>query len=257
MTKPNPDVEHFSPATAAALDRHEINIRAFLAGQRVGAAQQFGYAYLAGRELLQAKDALPHGNAGDRSLGLKRWVQSHFPKWSYRTATNWMEFARCINDHKEAVALFKKRPLLLRKNKLTVKDRATILEAVPLVMDGKGMLRFMRETRLLADPQKQKHHPRKPVDPDKAAAAQAKLSERHWASLVTDLTLGQARIKDLDPATTSRAAVACLSATNQLIKRLEVRSQQEFLDLFIESGNAIRGRLKSQTRPIISQRVNA
>ena len=224
QSKSKPELEHIPKATADALDLHKRNIRSFLAGELKGAAEQFGYAYLAGREMLLAREALPHGNTGDRALGVKKWIAANFPRLAYRTAASRMELARCFNESKDAAALFKSRPLLLAKGKLTVKDRAIILQAVPMVLDGKGMMAFMRAGRLLRDPEKAKHHPRKPVDPEKAAALKEKQAIRLWTGILADIDLGLAVLKHLCTATLVSTVDQLVEASNAIRAQIKTRN---------------------------------
>jgi hypothetical protein len=216
-------------STEELLQAHEKNIKTFIRGQRVGAAQQFGYAYLAGRELLLARDTLPNGNSGtgkegQRNAGIMRWADSRFSV-AYRTLSRWMEFAQAVNESVAANTIFKKRPLLLTNGKLTVKDRSTILEVVPEVMDGKSMTRFMRDTQILRDPLKAKHHPRnaKKSKADLLLEKQ-KQAERFWARLISDHKLGKDLLRHLSPATLNQA-----------------------LDSFVDTTTTIRTLLKSST----------
>src|SRR3954465_10476366 len=83
-------------AIAEKLDSHAQAIHTLIAAQRRGAAEQFGYAFLAGRALLQAKAIIPNGNARTPNAGFKRWVEANLPEISMRTAENWMRFAESI-----------------------------------------------------------------------------------------------------------------------------------------------------------------
>ena len=197
MTKPV-QVDLIPAGTAEKLEARKRRIETFIAAGRKASAEFFGYRFLAGREMLLAKDDLPHGNANETKAGLKNWIGASFPAIAYRTAARWMVFADLVLDKAATLPPLKKRPLLLGNKRVGAKDRETILKTIPLLLDGKGMLEFMRAEKLLRDAQKPKHHPVKPLSPDEAVAAKAKLAKRHWAAITNDLVLGEDHIAALD-----------------------------------------------------------
>lgn len=245
-TEPNPQqLEIIPKSNAEKLEGHAKFIRTCVKGQRKGAAEIFGYAFLAGHRMLQAKKDVPHGNS-DPNAGLKKWAEANFKDVTYRTLARWMEFARGVSgvlENSEAPA-FKRLPLMLNRSKIKASDRPTILRAVLEVMDGKGMLAFMRDSRLLNDAITPEHNPRKKVSPDQALAAKQKQAAKLWKGVTGDLTLGEGVIKHLPPEDRYKAAVVCASAVNKLVASLDPKQQSEFLDVFVESSNAIRARQK-------------
>jgi hypothetical protein len=222
-------------SSAEKLDQHAKNIGTYIKGSQKGAGELFGYAYLAGREMLLAKAVIPNGHSHSNNAGFKDWIEARFPKFGYRTAARWMQFADSvtlalaekagadISSKSDPGSLSAKQPLVLRKGKLTVRDRASILQAVVSVMDGKTMTDFMRDSRFLRDPEKPTHHPRKPVSPDKALAARKKQALSHWTTTINDLTLG------------------CTVA-----QYLDIHLIQQALDTLVETGNALRELLKAR-----------
>ena len=154
-------IEIIPKAIAEKLEAHASIIHTLIAAQRRGAAEQFGYAFLAGRALLQAKEIVPNGNARMANSGFKRWVEASFPEITMRTAENWMLFAESILARAQVDTA--SAPLLLGSMEMTGQSHDSILQLVPEVMDGKGMMRFMRETRLLRPPERTRYVPPKPV----------------------------------------------------------------------------------------------
>lgn len=223
MSNKPTEVELIPKSTAEKLDGHIKKIRTYIAGQRKGAAEQFGYAFLAGRVLLQAKTDLLHGNADAGSdthnAGFQKWVAASFPEITHRTATNWMVFAESIMARVQLDA--PKSPLLLGVAKLNVKTRSSILDIVPKVMDGKGMMSFMRACRLLVDPEAPKHTPPKPTSKQEANKAKAEQAKRMWKSIRSDLETGV-----------------------KVLNRLETEDLKQLLDDLVEAGNKIREQLK-------------
>jgi hypothetical protein len=174
---------------AEKLEAHAQVIHSLIAAQRRGAAEQFGYAFLAGRALLQAKNIVPNGNTNVSAAGFKRWVDANFPEITMRTAENWMLFAETILARAQADAA--SSPLLLGSLELNGQSHDSILQLVPEVMDGKGMMHFMRECRLLRAPTRKRRSPRKPVSADEAGREQSAQARRSWERLVANFSAGE------------------------------------------------------------------
>lgn len=136
-------------AVAEKLENHTKVIHTLIAAQRRGAAEQFGYAFLAGRALLQAKSIVPNGHANAPNAGFKRWIEANFPTITMRTAENWMTFAESIIARAQASAA--NSPLLLGSVEMSGQSHESILQLVPEVMNGQGMMQFMRDCRLLRE----------------------------------------------------------------------------------------------------------
>lgn len=224
MSKPTQEVQTLSKKTADALDLHAKNIRSYLKGVRKGAAELASYAYLVGRECLAAKETIAHGNTGgDANAGLKKFLSAAIPGEPYSTLTRWMGFTKLFNEHPRAVEFLKKRSLLLTKPKLSMKERFAMAEVVPLIMDGKGMMQFTRDCRLLRDAEKPKHHPRKQVDPDKAAAARRKQAESFFKGVLSDLDLAQDHLKYLETQTLQSTLDHLVDVSNGIRELLKTR----------------------------------
>ena len=125
------------------------NLKTYIAGQRTGAAQMFGYRALAGLEMKAAKEMLPHGQ-------FEPWLAAKFPEITIRSGQNWMAFSGAILTKiqalkNETVSLLEHGKLLKAK-KLSKSDRELFLQAVVEVMDGQGMVEFMRDGGFLKAP---------------------------------------------------------------------------------------------------------
>ena len=218
----NRKLEVIPRLVAEKLEAHAQVIHTLIAAQRHGAAEQFGYAFLAGRALLQAKNIVPNGNAKVPNAGFRRWVEANFPEITLRTAENWMFFAEAImaRAHVDAAT----SPLLLGSTELTGQSHDSILQLVPEVMDGKGMMHFMRDCRLLRLPTRQR--PTKSVsacDQKKKGAAQA---QRVWDTIVAKLEAGE-----------------------EILLRVEnAEDLKRYLKALLQAGDKIRSLLKQPKR---------
>ena len=216
-------IEIIPRAIAEKLEAHAVVIHNLIAAQRRGAAEQFGYAFLAGRALLQAKDFLTNGNSRMPNAGFKQWVETNFPEITMRTAENWMLFTESILARAQVDAA--SAPLLLGSVELSGQSHDSILQLVPEVMDGKGMMRFMRETRLLRPPERPRYIPRKNISAREASKEKSAQARRHWESILADLDTG-----------------------GNILARIESTADLErYLDTLIETGNKIRELLKKRS----------
>lgn|SRR6185437_1163083 len=174
-----------SRIVAEKLEAHAKIIHTLIAAQRRGAAEQFGYAFLAGRALLQAKAIVPNGNIKVANSGFKHWVVANFPEITMRTAENWMRFAESIISRAQVDVATS--PLLLGAMEFSGASHDSILQLVPQVMDGKGMMRFMRECRLLKVPQRTRVGPCKTLSAAEAKKAKAAYARRVWERTIADI----------------------------------------------------------------------
>jgi hypothetical protein len=133
-------------ATEKALATHKKNIKVYADGVRRSGAQLFGYAYLAGREMNLAKELLPHGQ-------FEKWISNTFQDLSENTTKNWRNFATAIEDKRPTVGLLNGEKLeLTGKKKFNKAQEAAICKLVLEIMDGMGMVEFMRASRFLKEP---------------------------------------------------------------------------------------------------------
>jgi hypothetical protein len=157
MSKSETKFELLAPADTAAekqLDVHKKNIRVYSTGVLRSGAQMCGYAFLAGNEMNAAAALLPHGD-------LTPWLKQNFPEVSERTARNWRGFAETLNEKFKSatVADFKNAKLLTSptkpKKSFTEKECAALSAAVREAMDGKGMIEFLRDAKLVEEEKEQ------------------------------------------------------------------------------------------------------
>ena len=209
-------------AIAEKLENHAHVIHTLIAAQRRGAAEQFGYAFLAGRALLQAKSIVPNGNAPRPNAGFKHWVEANLPEITMRTAENWMLFAESILARAQLDAATS--PLLLGTVELTGASHDSILQLVPEVMDGKGMMRFMRETRLLRPPERPRYFPRKIISAREATKEKSAQARRLWEGILVHLDTG-----------------------GKILGRIESADDlRRYLEALVDAGNTIRTILKTR-----------
>ena len=217
-------LEIIPKAVAERLEAHAQVIHTLIAAQRRGAAEQFGYAFLAGRALLQAKSIVPNGNSRVPHAGFKNWVAANLPEITMRTAENWMLFAESILARAQVDAA--NSPLLLGAVELNGASHDSILQIVPEVMDGKGMMRFMRHARLLRAPKRPRPQPRK-ISGHEAIREKSAQARRIWESLIADLDTG-----------------------GKILSRIENADDlKRYLDALVEAGNKIRAALASRLQP--------
>ena len=211
---------------AEKLESHAQVIHTLIAAQRRGAAEQFGYAFLAGRALLQARNIVPNGNAPVPNAGFKRWVDANFPAITIRTAENWMFFAEAImaRAHAEAAG----SPLLLGSMELNGQSHDSILRLVPEVMDGKGMMHFMRDCRLLRAPARQPIHARKPVLPRDEAKEKSAHARRVWEGVMAKLDAGEKLLPHLESTDDLKRYLGAVVETGKNIRAaLKRRNEAE------------------------------
>jgi hypothetical protein len=211
-------IEVIPKAVAEKLEAHAAIIHNLIAAQRRGAAEQFGYAFLAGRALLQAKAIVPNGNIRAPNAGFKRWVLANFPEITMRTAENWMLFAESILSRAQVDAA--SSPLLLGSVELTGQSHDSILQLVPEVMDGKGMMRFMRETRLLRLPERPRFFRRNPASASEASRENSARARRLWESIVTHLDSGGNIVNHIENTADLERYLNMLTGTAHKIRAL-------------------------------------
>ena len=162
-------VESLPTDTEKRLALHEANLATYIKGFRLGAAQMYGYAFLAGREAILAREALPVSKKNDR--GFQKWVEGNFPDVCIRTVRNWMAFSELLSSKTEMVSV-----LEFGKTKFSKGDCKAILDIVPQLMDGKTMTAFMRDSQLARDPKPNEYHP--PTEKPEQSAEDEALNEK-------------------------------------------------------------------------------
>jgi hypothetical protein len=206
---------------AEKLEAHAQVIHTLIAAQRRGAAEQFGYAFLAGRALLQAKNIVPNGNTKVPDAGFKRWVEANFSEISMRTAENWMLFAEAILTRSQTVAA--SSPLLLGSVELTGQSHDSILQLVPEVMDGKGMMHFMRHCRLLRPAGRRSTPTGKPISPRDEAKEKSVRARRIWDGITTKLNAAEKFLPHIESAEDLKPYLNALMERANQIRALQKR----------------------------------
>jgi hypothetical protein len=138
------DFELLAPQDAATEKKLALcqkQIKAFHKGAQRGAAQLFGYAFLCGHAMNQAKELLPHGQ-------FEKWVAAKFPEIPIETGRNWRKFAEAIESKNPTVGFLTGG----KGTKISKSGESEIVKIVPEVMDGMGMLEFIRSMGFLKEP---------------------------------------------------------------------------------------------------------
>jgi hypothetical protein len=136
----------------AAVEKTEAQrrqrIKAWFALMRNAGAQMIGYKVMIGHELNEAAATATHGT-------FEQWVEEEYGL-AKSTQHDWRNFSALFLEEvkkQEVSPTAGKSPTagLLRSPKVlkTKKAMAAILEIAPRIMDGRGMVEFCREIRLL------------------------------------------------------------------------------------------------------------
>jgi len=150
--------ELVSPADARTekeLDRNRKAVVATEHGIQRSGGQMFGYMYAQGLALTAIKELLPHGKFQD-------WIAEHSPV-SDRVARYRMKFTAAINAKVAALPPGKTEtvsvlPTVANAKKPLSKKALSVFQAVvPQVMDGQGMVEFMRGVGYMREPQEHDH----------------------------------------------------------------------------------------------------
>jgi hypothetical protein len=209
-------LEVIPKAIAEKLEAHANVLHTLIAAQRRGAAEQFGYAFLAGRALLQAKAIVPNGNSRVPNAGFKNWVAANLPEITMRTAENWMLFADSIIGRAQVDAV--SSPLSLGSVEINGSAHDSILQLVPEIMDGKGMMRFMRDSRLLRR-RKRSRNPSQQIGCTRDAAKEKHARAcRVWNRLLADLEKGGKILSDIENTEELKRYLAALVATGSQVR---------------------------------------
>jgi hypothetical protein len=213
-------LEVISKAVAEKLEAHAEVIHTLIAAQRRGAAEQFGYAFLAGRALLQAKAIVPNGNSRLPNAGFKNWVAANLPEITMRTAENWMLFAESVLSRAQVDA--GNSPLLLGAVEINGSSHDSILRLVPEIMDGKGMMRFMRDSRLLRTARRSRKSPGAPLSARDISRYKNARARGVWDSISVNLSKAAKALPDIQT----------------------VDDLNRYLNLLINAGDKVRAAIK-------------
>ena len=215
-------LEVISKSVAEKLEAHAQVIHTLIAAQRRGAAEQFGYAFLAGRALLQAKAIVPNGNSRLPNAGFKNWVAANLPEITIRTAENWMLFAESVLSRAQVDAC--NSPLLLGAAEISGIAHDSILKLVPEIMDGKGMIRFMRDSRLLRVARRLRNKPAVTLSAAEIARQKNTRAVRAWERIAISLEKATDILPDVQSGDSlDRCLNLLMNATNKLRAAIEGR----------------------------------
>ncbi len=143
-------------------DRIE-RIKAYHAGCLKSFADQMGYAYLAGAELVSLKDETPHGQ-------FEKVKEEQFTEIPRSSLGRYMQFAEAIQAKYPTVGYL--RPTkLLTNGTFDEKEQGKVLKAVHDVADGKTLTQLYRDLGVIRQKEPKQYHPPKPVKPEDAEAA--------------------------------------------------------------------------------------
>jgi len=213
-------LEVISKAVAEKLEAHAQLVHTLIAAQRRGAAEQFGYAFLAGRALLQAKAIVPNGNSRLPNAGFKNWVVANLPEITMRTAENWMLFAESILSRAQVDA--GNSPLLLGAVEINGSSHDSILRLVPEIMDGKGMMRFMRDSRLLRSARRSRRRLGAALSAQDISRQKNARARRGWDRILIHLEKAAESLADIQ----------------------ESKDLSGYLDLLVDASNKLRAAIK-------------
>jgi hypothetical protein len=88
-------------------------------------------------------------------------------------------------------------PLLLGSVEMNGQSHESILQLVPEVMDGKGMMQFMRQCRLLRAPRRLRNQAQKPLSGSEANK-QSTQARRVWEGILTNLDAGEKNLSYIE-----------------------------------------------------------
>lgn len=215
-------LEVISKAVAEKLEAHAEVIHTLIAAQRRGAAEQFGYAFLAGRALLQAKAIVPNGNSRVPNAGFKNWVAANLPEITMRTAENWMLFAESVLSRAQVDA--SNAPLLLGAAEISGTAHDSILKLVPEIMDGKGMVRFMRDSRLLRVARRLRSKPVVTLSAAEICRQKNTRAVRAWERIFVSLEKATNLLRDIQTGENlTRCLNPLMNASNEIRAAIKVR----------------------------------
>jgi hypothetical protein len=177
MSKDLKLVSQSDAATEARLEVHKKFIGVFLKGEVTGAKTMLSYRFLIGRQMLLAKDDVPHGNS-DTGEGFKKWLLENYPEVHYRSAVRRMDFAKKVISKSDTLSLFKNAPLQLKKTKLSKQQIEAVVNYFREEADGQSEAEYLRDIGIIREPKPTKYTPPKPPSPAEQAAAElaAKIS---------------------------------------------------------------------------------
>lgn len=182
--------------------------------------RQMGFAFLAGVALLRAKEIVPHGK-------FLEWRESELPQLTRSSASRYSQFAEALRKD-PTVGSLKEVKLLGEGEALTPAQQKKITEAVHELADGKTLTEMYRDLGVIRQPEKPKHHPRKPSDPGADLDAQ-----KAWSLDLRNAWAGPLRV-----------FLAALADEEGDHVHLGTKEWQASLDILTEATAECRKRLK-------------
>jgi hypothetical protein len=228
-------------ATEKALAAHKKNVTTYLTGVRRSGAQLYGYMYLVGREINRAKEVLEHGE-------LTKWVLDTF-NLPQQTQNRWRQLAEEIDAKLPTVGVLKGKGLLLSpKKNFSKQEVETILKVIPEVMEGKNPTDFLRDCKLVKEPQAPTYHPPKQVSAEEKLAAEKQAAKDSWAAVIADMTMFDKQLSYLDKVEAKALATANVSVLTKTADLLDKAGRKELLDQLVQVNDKLRASLKLEEK---------
>lgn len=182
--------------------------------QRDAFGQQMGYIFLAGYELNQAKDELPHGE-------YEKWRERTLPTLPKSTSAIYRGFAEGLISKCPTVGHLT-GTLQLTQGSLSPEARQTVIEAVHLAADGKSLMEMYRELDLVRKPKKPTFTPPKKLSAKEQVEAEKKAAMEE-AKLIVTRTLqfigaedGAVLLGDVERKELLEGLMECTSALREM-----------------------------------------
>jgi hypothetical protein len=118
-------------------------------------------------------------------------------------------------------------PLLLGAAEINGSERESILKIVPEIMDGKGMVRFMRDSRLLRTARRSRRNSGTPLSTRDIAQRKANRARRFWDRILENLETAEKILPDIQSVTDlNRYLNLLMKASSDLRIAIKVRKAQ-------------------------------
>jgi hypothetical protein len=243
MTEGNFELLHQRSAAAESrLQKHKKVITTCLNGELRGQVQSRYYRAMSGIALLAAREEITHGNA-DPDGGFLKWLSSEFPNLPARNAQRRMEFGRAISEKCDKLSFFSSQNLKLKKS-LSASDEKEFLKILPEVMEGKSEVEFMRDMKLLKEPQEPTYHAPREMTAEEKLAADLAQAKESWLMTVQDMESRVEMLDRLGIPEAKQVTTATIKVMSHAIDLLDNPGRKEVLDALVEINNKLRESLK-------------
>jgi hypothetical protein len=146
-----------------------------------------------------------------------------------RTAENWMLFAESILSRAQVDAC--NAPLLLGTVEINGTAHDSILKLVPEIMDGKGMMRFMRDSRLLRVIRRARNQPNTPHCARDILRQKNARARCVWDRILVNLDKAAKKLPDIESAgDLNRYATFLTEASHKLRAAIKARKVEAVRD---------------------------